>query len=118
MSKPDIIAAYRLRGSSIRSNSVMVSRSASVRSSPRPSAVMALTDGRFYQHNAHTLSVLPLAQSIDSLFTTADAPGGLLDHLDLGDQVAGRRVPSLEVDARRLADQAATSIAPDEVLRS
>ena len=41
----------------------------------------------------------------------------LLGQLDLGDQVARRRIPSGELDAGCLADQAAASIAPDEVLR-
>ena len=47
----------------------------------------------------------------------ADAQLRLLGHLDLGDQGAGRRVPPGELDAGRLADQAAPSVAPDEVLR-
>jgi hypothetical protein len=47
----------------------------------------------------------------------ADAKFRLLGHLHLGDQGAGRRVPPRELDSRCLADQAATSVAPDEVLR-
>lgn len=39
-------------------------------------------------------------------------------HLDLGDHPAGRRIPPGEGDAGRLADQAASSVAPDEVLRA
>ena len=38
-------------------------------------------------------------------------------HLDLGDQGAGRRIPSGELDAGLLADEASSSVAPDEVLR-
>ncbi len=47
----------------------------------------------------------------------ADAQFRFLGHLDLGDQVAGCRIPAGEVDAGCLADQAASSVAPDEVLR-
>jgi hypothetical protein len=46
----------------------------------------------------------------------ADTPLGLLGKLDLGDQRARRRVPPGEVDAGCLPDQAASAIAPDEVL--
>ena len=42
----------------------------------------------------------------------------LLVHLDLGDHPAGRRIQPGEVDAGCLADQAASSVAADEVLRS
>ena len=47
----------------------------------------------------------------------ADAPLRLSGHLDLGDEVAGRRVRAGERDAGRLADHAAPAIAPDEVRR-
>jgi hypothetical protein len=80
--------------------------------------LLAFADVRFYQHDAYALSGFQLAQSIDSLLTTADGPRGFFGHLNLGDQVAGRRVPSWKVDTRLLADQAAASIAPDEILRS
>ena len=46
-----------------------------------------------------------------------ESPLRLLRHLDLRDQPARRRVPPGEVDAGRLADEAAASIAPDEILR-
>ena len=42
MSRPDIIAANRLRGSSMLSSSDMVSRNASMRSSVRMSATCAI----------------------------------------------------------------------------
>jgi len=42
----------------------------------------------------------------------------LLLHLDLGDHPAGRGIQPGEVDAGCLADQAASSVAADEVLRS
>ena len=40
----------------------------------------------------------------------------LLGQLDLGDQAARRRLPPGELDAGRLADQAAPAVAPDEIL--
>jgi hypothetical protein len=48
----------------------------------------------------------------------ADAQLRLLGHLDLGDQTARRRIPPWEVDAGRLPNQTASSVAPDEVLRA
>ena len=47
----------------------------------------------------------------------AESPFRLLGHLDLGDQPARRRIPPGELDAGGLADQAAASVAPDEILR-
>ena len=47
----------------------------------------------------------------------AKAPFRLLGHLDLGDQPARRRIPPGELDAGGLADQAASAVAPDEILR-
>jgi len=47
----------------------------------------------------------------------AEAPLRLFGHLDLGDQVAGCRIPPEELDAGCLADQAVSSVAPDAVLR-
>jgi hypothetical protein len=41
----------------------------------------------------------------------------LLGHLDLGEQRARRRIPAGELDAGGFSDQAASSIAPDEILR-
>ena len=41
----------------------------------------------------------------------------LLGQLDLGDQAARRRIPARELDAGCLADQAASSVAPGEILR-
>ena len=60
---------------------------------------------------------LPPVDGTDAATLGAHADLRLLVHLDLGDQVAGRRVPPGEVDAGRLADQAASAVAPDEVLR-
>jgi hypothetical protein len=44
-------------------------------------------------------------------------PFRLLGHLDFGDQVADGRIPSGEFDAGCLADQAASSVATDDILR-
>ena len=46
----------------------------------------------------------------------ADAPLRLFCEFDLGDQVAHGRIPSGECNAGRLADQAASSVAADEIL--
>jgi hypothetical protein len=40
-----------------------------------------------------------------------------LKNLDLGDQVAGCRIPPEELDAVFFTDQAASSVAPDEIFR-
>ena len=79
--------------------------------------LVALPDVLFDQHHPHALPVLELAEAIDALVIAADAPRRLVGHLDLGNQVADRRIPPREVDAGFLADQAATAVASDEVLR-
>src|ERR1700694_516206 len=56
-------------------------------------------------------------EAMDALVITAHAKRRLAGHLDLGNQVAGGRIPPREVDAGFLADQAATAVASDEVLR-
>ena len=61
--------------------------------------------------------VLHPAEGMDAAGVAADAPLRLLGHLDLGDQAARRRIPPGELDAGCLADQAASSVAPDEILR-
>src|SRR4029453_6859889 len=61
--------------------------------------------------------VLDPAEAVDAGGVLADAPLRVLGHLDLGDQGARRRIPSGEVDAGRLADEASSSVAADEVLR-
>jgi hypothetical protein len=75
-----------------------------------------LPDLRFDQHDARALPVVQLGDRVDALLTDADTPRRL-GHLRLGDQVADRRIPPREVDAGELADQAATAVAPDQVLR-
>ena len=54
---------------------------------------------------------------MDADGVAADAPLRLLGHLDLGDQVADGRIPSGELDAGCFADQAASAVASDEILR-
>jgi hypothetical protein len=54
---------------------------------------------------------------VDAEGVAADASFRLLRHLDLGDQVAGRRIRPGELDAGCLTDQTASSVAPDEIFR-
>src|SRR5436305_12730589 len=55
---------------------------------------------------------------MDAEGIAADAPfRRLLRHLDLGDQVAGRRIASRKRDAGRLADETASAIASDRIFR-
>ena len=61
--------------------------------------------------------VLDPADAVDADGVLAHAQLRLLGHLDLGDQGAGRRVPPGELDAGRLADEASSTVAPDEVVR-
>lgn len=67
--------------------------------------------------HAEPLSVLQSLEAVNANRIVTDAGRRLLGHLDLGDQVAPSRVPSREVDSGRFADQAATAIAPNEILR-
>jgi hypothetical protein len=61
--------------------------------------------------------ILHPAEAVDAGSVVADALRRLLGRLDLGDQVALGRVPPRELDAGCLADQAASPVAPDEILR-
>jgi hypothetical protein len=54
---------------------------------------------------------------MDALVIAAEAPFRLFGHLDLGDQATRRRIPPGELDAGCLADQTASSVAPDEIFR-
>ena len=84
------------------------------------------SDVRFGHHDPHRplilvdhLAVADLvlhpAEGMDAEGVAADAQFRLLGHLDLGDQAARRRIPPGELDAGCLADQAASSVAPDEI---
>ena len=85
-------------------------------------------DVRFGDHDAYRPLILEDHLAVSDLIfhptegmsaagVVADAQFRLLGHLDLGDQGAGRRVPTGELDAGCLADQTASSVAADEVLR-
>ena len=86
------------------------------------------SDARLGHHDPHRPSLLVdhfavadlvvhLAQGMHAEGIAADAQLRLLGHLDLGDQVAGRRIRAGELDAGCLADQAASAIASDEIFR-
>ncbi len=61
--------------------------------------------------------VLEPADAVDAEGVVPDAQFRLLAHLDLGDQVAPRRIPPRELDAGCAPDHAAPSVAADEILR-
>src|SRR5580765_6651877 len=61
--------------------------------------------------------VLHLALGMDARGIAAHAQFRLVDHLDLGEQAARRRIPTGEVDACCFTDHTASSVAPDEILR-
>ena len=54
---------------------------------------------------------------MDAKGVAVDAQFRLLGHLDLGEQTARRRIPSGELDTGLLADQTASAVAPDEIVR-
>src|SRR5215212_10810657 len=67
----------------------------------------------------HRLPIHP-AEAMDSEgVVTDDAPFRLYarlgGNLDLGDQAAGRRIPSGKRNTRRFAHQTASSVAPDDI---
>src|SRR5260221_12245092 len=76
-----------------------------------------LSEVLFGHHDPHRSPVLWPGQGMEASTLAADAPLRLLVDLDLGGQAAGRRVPPREPDAGRLADQTASSVASDEILR-
>ena len=61
--------------------------------------------------------ILQPVKAMDARSVVANAPRRFLGQLDLGDQVAPGRIPPGEVDPRCLTDDAASSVAPDEILR-
>ena len=63
------------------------------------------------------LPILHPVEAVDAGGVETGARRRLLGQLDLGDQVAPRRIPPRELDTGCLADQAASSIAPDEIPR-
>ena len=72
----------------------------------------------FVHHLAVADLVLHSAEGMNAERIAVDAQFRLLRHLDLGDQVTGRRIPSGKFDAGCLADQTASTVAPDEILRA
>ena len=72
----------------------------------------------FPEHDPERPSALRPVDGTDATALAAQADLRLLVHLDLGDHPAGRRIQPGEVDAGGLADQAASSVAADEILRS
>ena len=71
-------------------------------------------------HDPHRPPILQPVDGMDAEGVVADAPFRRLPvsgHLDLGDQVARCRIPPGELDAGFFADQTASSVAPDEILR-
>jgi hypothetical protein len=78
-----------------------------------------VSDVLFGHQDADPPPILRFAEGMDAEGVAADAPFRRLPrHLDLGDQVAGCRIPSGEFDGGGFADQTASSIAPDEIFRS
>ena len=77
-----------------------------------------VSDVLFGHQDADPPPILQSAEGMDAEGVAADAPfRRLLGDLDLGDQVAGCRIRSRELDAGGFADQTASSIAPDEIFR-
>ena len=72
----------------------------------------------FGEHDPESVPARPPGRRADAAALAAQADLRLLVHLDLGDHPAGRGIQPGEVDAGGLADQAASSVAADEVLRS
>ena len=76
------------------------------------------SDVLFGHQDADPPSILQPAEGMDAEGVAADAPfRRLFGQLGLGDQIAGRRIRSGKLDAGGLADQTASAVAPDEVLR-
>jgi len=62
--------------------------------------------------------VFDLADGVLARGGAADAQLRLLGHLGLGDEAARRRIPAGKLDPGGPADEAATSVAPDEIVRA
>jgi len=77
----------------------------------------SLTGVLLTHHDPHSFAILEPADPVDALLVAADAQFRLLSRLNLGDQRAGGWVPPGKLDAGRLADKAAPSVAPHEVPR-
>jgi hypothetical protein len=82
------------------------------------SGVAIESQPRFGQHDPGRSATLHLADRVGARGVLVNPPLRLLAHLDFGDQPARRRIPSGEIDAGCLANQAAAAIAPNEILRT
>src|SRR5690606_24139459 len=80
--------------------------------------LVAVADLLLAEHGAYALAAFQLAQAVGAELVATDAIRWLFGHFDLGDQIAGGRIPAGELDARRLADPAAASVAANQVLGS
>jgi hypothetical protein len=72
----------------------------------------------FCEYDPNRLPVFPSTEGMGADTVATEAELRLLVHLDLGDHSAGRGIQPGEVDAGGLADQTASPVAADEVLRS
>jgi len=72
----------------------------------------------FGEHDPERPSAPRPVDGTDATTLGAHAELRLLVHLDLSDHPAGRGIQPGEVNTGCLADQAASSVAPDEILRS
>ncbi len=79
---------------------------------------LAGPDLRLGGHDAHRPTVLEPVEPVHTDGIVVRALRRFPGDLDLGDQVAPRRVPAREPDACRLADEAPPAVAADEVLRA
>jgi hypothetical protein len=77
--------------------------------------IAGVFDVSFRQYDPERPSAVQPVDGTDATTLAVDAELRLLVHLDLGDHPAGRGIQPGEVDAGRLADQAASSVAPDEI---
>ena len=80
--------------------------------------VAGVVDVSFREHDPNRLPLRPPTDGMLADAVATEAELRLLVHLDLGDHPAGRGIEPGEVDAGRLADQAAPAVAADEVVRS
>ncbi len=80
--------------------------------------VAGVSELSFREHDPDRLPGLPSTDGMLADAVATEAELRLLVHLDLGPHPAGRRFQPGEVDAGCLADQAASSVAADEVVGS
>jgi len=80
--------------------------------------VAGVFDVSFCEHDTKRLPSFPPTEGMGAEAVATEPELRLLVHLDLGDHPAGRGIQPGDVDAGCLADQAASSVAADEVLRS